>query len=142
MLCNEKGKSRTMQIYWVDHAQTILYMVIDGHWAWDEFHAMRTLANAMIAAQPYTIHIVVDLNNNQTMPRDLARQVRPTIGEMPDNVGLIVVIGAGILTQTLYTLVKRVFFSTQLAGRLRLVRTLEDALRLIAEYSPPSPDST
>lgn len=128
-----------MQVYWYNEPKTIVYWVIDAQWAWDDFHAARREGNTMIRSQEQIVHCFIDMHQNRVMPDNIASNIQIAVDEIPQNNGLIVVIGTGLLTQTLFSVVRRVFFpNNALINKFYLTASVEQALKLVDSYSPPS----
>lgn len=129
-----------MQVYWYNELKTIVYWVIDAQWTWDDFHAARREGNVYIQSQEHTVHCFIDMHQNRMMPDNIASNMQTAVDEIPANAGLIVVIGTGLLTQTLFSVVRRVFFiNNALVSKFHLVANVEQALKLAKSYSPPTP---
>lgn len=124
---------------WYNEERTILYSILEGDGTWETFHDVRREAYAMIGSQPHTVHSIMDIKNNRIMPQGIAANMQQTYDELPPNIGLIIVIGTNLLTQTLYTVIKRVFWKHKVTRRVHLVRTLEHGLELIENYRPDTP---
>lgn len=116
-----------------------MYSILNGDGTWETFHTRRREAYAMIESQPHTVHTIMDIKNNRIMPQGIAANMQQAYDEMPPNVGLVVVVGTNLLTQTLYTVIKRVFLAHRVTQHLHLVRTLEHGLELIENYRPDIP---
>lgn len=121
---------------WYNEERTILYSILEGDGAWETFHARRREAYAMIASQPHTVHAIMDIKNNRLMPQGIAANMQQSFDELPPNIGLVIIIGTNMLTQSLFTVVKRVFLRHPVTERLFLVRSLEHGLELIENYRP------
>lgn len=127
------------QSSWYNEERTILYSQLAGSGSWETFHEARREAYALVESQPHTVHTIMDLQNVRIMPLHMAANMREAYNELPANIGVVIVVGTSLLTQTLYTVVRRVFFTHPVTRRLHLVRTLEQGLELIENYRPDTP---
>lgn len=126
----------TYQLSWVDDAQTILQLdIIDG-WTWEDAYITAHAINAQISAVEHDVYTIYHFTEEMgIVPRQFAiTHIKALLEADVPNEKLVIMIAADSLLARLIETLAGIY--RDLAGnasKLRFLRTLEDAYRLIAD---------
>lgn len=119
----------SVQTYWGDTGQSILRVVFEGAWVWDEVYFTLSHAIATSAAQTHRVDLILDFRESGRIPPHAADHFRAMVENQPANVELIVFVTTGQFMVMLLRALMQV--SGVLRHKARTVSHLEDALQLI-----------
>ncbi len=123
-------------IDWGNPEKTYILEQFEQSWTWEEYLALDPVENEMMDSVDHKVHIIADARGAR-LPDHGALTYFPKIvegavtGSHP-NAGLYIIVGASRIIQTFAEIYQRVY--TGHGQKVRLVKTMEDALALIESY--------
>ena len=117
-------------IAWDNTDHTIVRLTFTGHWGWDEFYAAHTSTYDLMDHQLHPVPILIDLQHNQAIPKNMLVHLRKLSLNAHPNAGSVVVVGANKIIQAITDIVQRVYGGT--GWQFRMVPTLEAGRQLLA----------
>lgn len=118
---------------WDNDEQTIIRMVFQGRWTWEDLQAARDESISLsIASSQQRICLIVDMRNTSIMPDGAIQQARTAFRNPlpPNNLNFTVVVGANMFIEMFYNLLKRVF-QAQMSSTFAMSSSLEEARTII-----------
>lgn len=123
------------RMYWYDSEQTTLISEVTGRWNWEQaFDVISTLNGTVRSSdrEIYSIHWF--RSAAYTSPQGMAlHNLRKLIQDDPSNEKLVFFVGTNGIFQALVNTVIRAYKFTGLTSKYYFPKTLEDALRIIAQ---------
>lgn len=126
----------TIQVIWAAESKTLIRVVFDGPYTWEEYDAVTDQIVMMMNSVSHQVDVMILLDANVAPPtKNSMPHFRRTQDLMPPNLGLLITVGkANLLT--------RLLFSTLITMRKikvnsRVVNTEEEALLLIQKNRSP-----
>jgi hypothetical protein len=119
-----------IKLWWEDEAQTIFCWHLEGHWTWEEFRARLPLAAAAQRSVDHRVDVLFDMRQTDHLPPAAVHHVRQVLASMPDNVGLLVMVGPNIFVKAALATFSSLY--KQSAKKFRLVDTLDEAYELLS----------
>ncbi|MBZ0290972.1 MAG: hypothetical protein K8L99_00245 [Anaerolineae bacterium] len=100
-----------INVGWYENRQDVIYMRFEPGWRWEELKAAIQQADDMIVSRDYTVHLLIDVRQAGSIPRDLRQMVSELMasGSARANEGHKVVIGASRLLKTAYQGLHRLY---------------------------------
>ena len=117
---------------WLDEAQTLLYMTLQGSISADEFRALVDESARMQGTVRHTVHVLLDVGDLQ-----IAGEVRVFASlrylekHTPRNQGLLIALGATPLLYSLGVLARRII--PRATYNLYFADSLDEAKRIVQE---------
>lgn len=125
----------TIQVGWDNNEQSIVRIVFQRGWTWNNLNQAVKQADELIISQPHRVDLLIDIHEAGGIPGDFisrAGEIFAQGGEARANEGQKVVVGAGTLIRIAYKTFLRVYGS-KLEGRpFIFADTLESARALLA----------
>lgn len=120
---------------WDNEARTTLHHSFDGQWTWDDVLKSWMTVYTMIQGSPHTIDAIIDIAGTAGWLAYDARLVKQ-LGEcpVPDNVGLVIVVGANVFVQSLWNIYGQLFPAPAQKLNLRFMSTVDEARGAIADH--------
>jgi hypothetical protein len=121
-----------ISVTWGDSEKTLLLQVLQGHWEWPDFDAVMSKSNEMITSVDHTVDILGDIRESLPQVRGLGGgHMRRALDLMPDNLGVLIVVGRGHFMKILFALV--VTMHEKARGRTFFVDSMEEGVALLTE---------
>jgi hypothetical protein len=99
-----------MQMYWATDIDTVLMWEFNDHWTWDEYHShIKTLITMSSVAKVPRVDIIVDMTKSAGIPSGIISNIlagNPAEGSNTNGWGLTVVVGGGVLIQTMLNVMR------------------------------------
>ena len=134
LLNQERNETMPITIKWDNEDKTIIRVDFVGEWTVDDYNVVNREEEAMLDSVDHKVDIIGVLENI-TMPKDaLANFWRfsATPGYTHPNAGLMVHVVDSRFAKTMVEIFGRVY--KQLAEKIVIVSTLEEAYETITEY--------
>lgn len=134
-----------ISVTWYDEEQSIAYVHFTPGWTWDDFWTMNHSFNELANAVVHPIYLIVDMTGagmpSQFVPE--LSKIASTSEERPTNLQFTVVVGVGIMLETVTNIFSRLY--KRATAHVRFVSTVNEALQLIesrrqSSLSSESPD--
>lgn len=123
----------TTTIYWYDDQQTILYYQAQSSWTWSDFYHLMSQICQMTANKPAPVHIIADFTECPSLPKDALLHFRSLSDQLPDNIGIVAMVGVRPIIRYLYTTFARIYAKLTQILDMRFVNTLDEALELFSK---------
>jgi hypothetical protein len=121
----------SIEVFWDNDARSIIYMVFEGHWTWDDFYAADRQVIEMEKDGPERIDVIVDLRRSAGLPPNTLLHVKNIADKQSAKMGLNVLVTTSPLIHSLYNVGAR--FYNRIGHYFCLAETPEDARRIIEE---------
>lgn len=122
-----------VQVIWDDEAQTILRQVYAGHVKLTDYIAATDEFKRMAETMPHTVHSVMDRTQILSTPSVMLPALRYANTHVASNLGLRVIIKAGMFTRFFVDMGRRV--APHLVKNVHFVDTLDEARTIIASQT-------
>ncbi len=130
-----------LTVTWYDEAQSIAYIHFTPGWTWDDFWAMNHSFNQLAATVEHPIVLIVDMSG-AGMPSQFVPEFSKIAGvsdERPANLELTLVVGIGIMLETVTSLFGRLY--KRAMAHVRFVPTLDAALNAVVLHRNSLPSA-
>lgn len=117
----------SIDVYWEDEAQTIIYWEFSEIWTWDEFRVAFKTSLALGEHLPYRVDVIADATKTPHMPLGALAEFKRLDERLPENTCLIVVAGTSVFTRTMI----EVFSKVYRAKSWRTATSIAEARQLI-----------
>jgi hypothetical protein len=121
-----------VQVYWYDYEETTLFYYADPQWQWTDYYQLMTQIRALVVPKEYRVRLIADFSACPSLPKDALLHFRYLSDQLPDNLRLVVMIGAHPEVRQLYTAFRRVYGKLTRILDMRFVGNLEEAVHLLA----------
>ncbi|NWF70706.1 MAG: hypothetical protein HXY40_16600 [Chloroflexi bacterium] len=118
-----------IKLWWEDENQTIFYWHFEGLWTWEEFHTYLPAASEAQRSARHRVDVILDMRQTDYLPPAAVTNVRQALSAMPDNVGMLVLVGPNIFVKAALALFASLYRES--AKKFTMVETLEQAHDLI-----------
>ena len=118
----------SIELRWEDEGKTIIRWVFSGEFSWEDYEAGDRKLAEMLADINHKFVTIFDLSQMDAMPQYPVSQYPKLIRDVPPGQEYLVIISQNRLVQSLGRIFTRVYRTN-----INFVRTLEEALALIAE---------
>lgn len=126
----------TIEVNWYNSEKNIISEEYSADWTWEEFYELPKIVPPMMNEVEHVVHIVANFGNNLALPRGNAMlHARNVLESFPDNWGLLIMITQSGLINAFSNLFLKMFPSLG-GNKIKLVKSMEEALILISEYEP------
>jgi hypothetical protein len=129
-----------IEVEWYQGRQDIIRYIYNGQWTWDDlWKAFDKGREMMESVSPKTVHLFIDMSKSSMLPQRPWDQGQKLNSMAPKNEGVRVVIGANTFVRMAQETLLKVY---QVGGRAieshkaRMVATLQEAEKVIADYRP------
>ena len=121
----------TVKISWYDEEKTIILQEFPVEWTWDEFYEIVRQSVEMEKSVPHTVYSIgTNPPNAKTPPGNALNNFRSALLMHPPNMRWYIIATGNLLTRILgLTILRAGIFGE----KLRVVGSLEDALRIVAQ---------
>lgn len=120
----------SVTIRWYDDKKTILLTEYSGRWTLEEYHRMIDAAVELNQGIPHTVHRIVDFTTAEnTLPRNWLGGLRSNQRRIPNNIGCVVLVGAGTMMRTFTKIAEKLGYTGK--SDLRFAETVMQAEQLI-----------
>lgn len=120
---------------WFNDTQTIALQTFQGDWNLTDFHQSADRIVELAGGLSHTIHLIVDFRRNTKLPANIMTGMRYVSKRQPDNLGLVVVVGANLFARTMVNMTHHLLPNMR---NIRLADTLEEAAALIEAHEAHS----
>ncbi len=117
--------------HWDDDEKTIIRMIFEGRWTWDDFYAADRQVIDMEKEGGARIDIIVDLLSSGPLPQNTLLHVKNIADRQSDKMGLNVLVTTSPLIRNLYGVGAK--FYEKIGQYFIVVPTIEDARLAITE---------
>ncbi len=121
----------SIAVVWDNETQDILRWFFDDQWNWDEYHKARHQSNAMVKRVQHRVDAIWDVRTSKPVPANAFASVNSERPELPEGVGLIVIVGSSAFFKVLAHLFGRL--SHHIDGKIAIADSPDDAYQLIAQ---------
>ncbi len=124
----------SIKVIWDNEEKTILRYAFEGAWKWTDFQVATKDAAALLDAVDHPVGVIIDLQSSNTVPdQPLANIKHAFANPRHHNVGLTVVVGANAFFSALASSAQRIYRSVSGNYDYRLVKTLDEARRILTK---------
>ncbi|MBN1312215.1 MAG: hypothetical protein JXB30_12420 [Anaerolineae bacterium] len=117
------------QLSWLDDEETITLLRVMQPWDWPEFHESLQRSHEMVRSKEYVVHGIIVLGEDFRLPdASLLTQARSLYGNIPQNNGTTVVVGATHFIATVARILTRALGDR---AHFAYANTVEEARALI-----------
>ena len=124
-----------VQVIWDDEAQTTLRQIYAGHVKLTDYITATDEFKRMAESMPHTVHSLMDRTQILSTPAVMLPALRYANTYVASNLGLRVIIKAGMFTRFFVDMGRRV--APHLVKNVHFVDTLDEARALIASQTQP-----
>lgn len=121
-----------VNVQWANPERTIIYFVFERQWSWDDMQDARAEQHAMLAEVPHLVDVIMDFTESSLLPRNPIAHLRGLSTGRPPNTGIVILVGANVLIQTVARMYGRLYSGEHL--RFDAVPTREQARTLITVH--------
>ena len=115
---------------WESEAQKTILVTYERLWTWEDFAASKVQIDTLLNSVDHTVNIISDSRQSSGLPRGNALSVMSrSFQSAPDNIGLVVVLGANPFFKSLLQILQTVSLN-RAAKNIRFVKSEEDARML------------
>jgi hypothetical protein len=126
-----------IEVQWDNAEQTILRFDYTTPWTWEDLRAAVQEASGMSRDIGYTVCVINDVTRASALPDGALVTFRGISRLTPDNTGLIVIAGGGMLVDAMITMFRRL--SGAQAANWRTAKSLDEARAMIQVWREESP---
>lgn len=122
-------------VKWENEEKTVIFQGFDGQWTWEEFyHINNEIIPSMIREVPHTVHVFSNFSDS-ALPSmtSVLKHARKMLDSTPDNMGMIVIIGANKFISLMADTFQNIFGSV-MGVEIKTAENLEAAYKLIEAY--------
>ncbi len=128
------------EVVWDDEAQTILRQIYSGHVIMPDYiHCTDEFAR-MAKSVPHTVHTMMDRTQVISTPSVLIPALRYANNHVPPNLGLRVIIKAGMFTRVIVDIGRRM--APHLVQNVYFASTLDEARAIIQKHAGKASQSS
>lgn len=128
-----------IEVTWYNSEKTIILEKYPPKWTWDDFYALREIVPSMMNEVSHSVYIIADFGNNLDVPSGNAMlHARNVISAFPENWALLIMISRSPLINSFVNMFNRIF-PVHWARKIRLVKSYEEAEKLIRDYEAENP---
>jgi hypothetical protein len=125
-----------IEIRWDDVGQTVLRFDYTTPWTWEDLRGAVQEASRMSADLGYIVSVINDVSHASALPDGALVTFRGIARLTPDNTGLIVIAGGGMLVDTMITMFRRL--SGAQGANWRTAKSLDEARAMIQVWREQS----
>lgn len=122
---------------WDNEAQTIIRIYIDDPWSIDDYNQATLHAWSLMETVDYSVHLIVDLTDTFTFPKNLLSAAPTTNSHVHRRQGLVVGVKISPYLRAVMRVAIRVF--PRLGQNVLFTQTLQEAYDLIQRHNPDPP---
>lgn len=126
-----------IKVVWDNPERTIICFVFEGQWTWTEMQAARRQQHQMLEQVPHVVDVIMDFTQGRLLPQNPIAQLRQLSSARPVNTGIVILVGANPLIQTVARMYGRLYSGEQL--RFDAVHTREQARSVSANHRAAYP---
>lgn len=121
-----------MSLSWLNEEKTALHNYIEGAWEWDEFYTIHEQTKEMMNSVEHPVALITEFADKESivMPKQLFTHARNLFNDFPDNRGMIIFVGQGMLLRTVISTLSKVI-PLQITKNLKSVATIAEAYALL-----------
>jgi hypothetical protein len=123
-------------VEWDDDQQTIIRMILSGHWTLAEFTSANTKTVLMVRTVRHPVYVISDLRTTEHIPLGIFWKLREISGQRPRNWGGGIVISDNGFAASLVDMFAQVYMPNE--RRLFVVRTNDEAYAAIEKLKTES----
>ena len=121
----------TILVGWDSKDHKTILVTYERSWTWDDFASAKVQIDTFLDSVDYIVNIISDSRQSTGLPRGNALSVvSRSFQSAPDNIGMVVVLGANPFFKSLLQILQTVSLN-RAAKNIRFVKTEEDAYILI-----------
>ncbi|MFN8374992.1 MAG: hypothetical protein U0694_19215 [Anaerolineae bacterium] len=129
-----------VEVVWDNQEQTILRQVYSGILTMQDYIHATDEFERMAKTQPHTVHSIMDRSEVVSTPAVVLPALRYANSHVPPNMGLRVIVNAGVITRFVVDIGRRV--APKLIQKIYFTRTLDEARAVIRQYMATSGNRT
>jgi hypothetical protein len=129
----------SVEVSWVDYAQTTILRNFTGLWTWEEFYKSQEQVNAMLRSVPHKVHQILDFSETKSLPPNALTHLRNSGRNVPPNRGKSIVVTRNNFFLQMYNIINKLF--PAITERVVIVATRDEAManaRGTADQTRPS----
>lgn len=119
-----------VQINWGNEQKTFTVFEFIGSWTWEEYYAARDAGVKMVNTVDHTVNIIVDISQSSVFPQNMLTHFRSSVNQAPRPFDLCVIVSQSRFIEALVNVLSRL----KLMTKFRLVKTREEAIKILAEH--------
>jgi hypothetical protein len=96
-----------IQVSWLNESKTVLVARFVGEWTMGDYFRFVDEREALIMAQPQTVHLLYDYSESTATPKDLLAGAQYANKHMPNNQGLVIFLKANSVIKAFMLMAKR-----------------------------------
>lgn len=121
----------SIEVFWDNDERTIIYMLFEGRWTWDDFYAADKQVIELEKDGADRVDVIVDLRQSAGLPPNTLLHVKNIADKQSEKIGLNVLVTPSPLIHSLYHVGAR--FYSRIGQYFCIADTPEDARRIIDE---------
>ena len=120
-----------INVTWANEAHNTILVKYERLWTWSDFAAAKVQIDTLLNSVTYTVDIISDSQQSGGLPAGNAlNAMANSFQSAPDNIGLVVVVGANPFFKSLLQILQTVSMN-HAAKNIRFSKSLEHAQSLI-----------
>lgn len=116
---------------WLTGGRRLIVQKFSKHWTLEEFSQDVDNGNALIHSVPYTVDLVLDMSEANTIPDKFFRLGNQALRKRPNNAGILVVATQNMFISRLVTALMKIYSSD---SNFRFASDLPSALEVVRAY--------
>ncbi len=120
-----------IEVSWDNDEKTIIRFAYGNNWTWEDYRAASETSRQMMRSVDQTVDLIADYSNGSPPPLDALMKYRRAMATLPENSGLVVIVGGSYFINTLVSIFSGVYRS--LGEALVIANSVEEARSIIAE---------
>jgi|FLYN01.1.fsa_nt_gi hypothetical protein len=123
-----------VSVSWDDEGRTIIYMLFEGNWTWEEFHPVFAENLKMLDSVDHKVCFIVDMLKAKTLPSGALTKVKQVADVNHPNGGLTVYVGANPLLRALGQAFLKIYPKSAQVYPFDFAATIEEARDKIGKW--------
>ena len=115
----------TIQVQWDDADHTRLLYIFPEEWSWDDFAAVKAIADPMLDTVDHDVHLIFDVTHTQKIPSNTLDNIRRFFSSAHPRSARIIVVTTQPIMRSLIQVVRQ--FSPRAHQMFVVVESLEAA---------------
>jgi hypothetical protein len=126
------AKLMPISVKWDNDKKTVVHYEFNGKWTWEEYHSAIQQAYEMVKELPYIVNMILDFRFANVLPSNALSIFGRSMKTPPKEFDLALIVSKSGFIEAIYNVFRRL--NGKMAEKLVLVRTIEEARSVLADY--------
>lgn len=124
----------SISVEWDSDAHTIVHWRFQGRWGWKEYAVAQAQSDQLVDSVDHIVDLICDMRASPRLPENALSSYRAYLHRAPDNMDLIVLVGASRFVTAMVKVVMRVVPGQPPGTNFVFADTMAQGYALIADY--------